>query len=80
MPKIAGGRVAAKMGAPFFWPFFPLRPLFPMENVNFFGIFFLDMIKAVFIPNRKPFATIFMNTFLRNLMKPKISLYGLLRI
>ena len=51
--------VAAKMGAPFFWVFFHLQPLFPMENVNLFGIFFSDMIKAVFIPNQKSFAIIF---------------------
>ena len=55
----AGARVAAKMGAPYFWPFFHLRPLFPMENVNFFGIFFLVMVKVIIIHNWKSFTTAF---------------------
>ena len=47
------------MGVPFLWPFFLSRPLFPKEDIKLLGICFYAMLKAVFVPNWKPFAIIF---------------------
>ena len=65
MPETAGERVAEKMGGPFFRPFLPFRPLFPIEKVNVIEIFFFIMVKAVNIHNWKSFTTTFLETTLK---------------
>ena len=58
-----------KNGRPVFPAFFHFQPLFPTEKVNFFGIFFLDRLEAVYIHNWKQFALILYSNILEKLMK-----------
>ena len=72
MTQNAEWRDAEKMDAPFFQLFFHFRPLFPIENVNFFEIFFLIIDKAVNIHNWKPLALISYTEILEKFMENQI--------